>query len=660
MRHIAVLLSLGFMAGFLFCFFADSPYKLAYILVMLFVGMVVVFMAKTKDKSISAKRSMAAVFLLASAFAGIFSVIYTSLTVNRFAKLCNETVIIEGMVISSEPGFNSITVVKGSANGIKGRFNLMLGEQLDCGAVITAEAELSMYTDINDIVYNYSSGIYVNVDTATLLNSKDPEGIGLVYNRIVEYRDEIEDKMVNCTSKNAGVLLTAMFCGDTSKIPSEIRVKMNRCGVGHLLAISGFHVSIIAGAVAYFLSKLWINRTVSIIVSEFIMAAFVVFSGMKISSIRAYIMLSILLIAHIVNREYDTSASISVCVIIMTLINPYIVVNPSFLLSVTGVFGAAAVSAAVKAAFQVNNKLFSGLVVSICTAVIVLPITACFFDEISIVSPITSLVFIPMSSVILILCSVFAFSGGAEIMIPLVKLAGEICDIMIKMSDYISSKAVYIPIRSKYIPLILVCLGTAVFIIFAVSGNIRRTVCAALVAYSVALVSLTACFAYNANNIYLNITATNGEYLCVIYSGNDCIAINSGRDFSSKLADIQVRKGLSSPLLMISPDDENCTFYRKPLSIISFDSDIVKTVNGDRNYIGLCEISFAGLEIIASPDCITVSGEEKQITIRKGYSKDSEGDCVIYIFNGNSVVRQGDEREIHRGYFTCEYLIGKY
>lgn len=658
MRHTAALISMGWISGLLYCFYASSPYKTVYAVVVLLAGIVCVITSKSKDISVKAKRGMAAVFLLASVLAVTYNTAYSSHTVGKLSDLNCETAVIEGIVINSDAGFASTTVISGKANEISGRYELKLGEEIECGSWIRAKAKIYSYNKIEDMAYNYPKGIYINADNAELLSCDDPEGIGLVYNKIMTYRDVIIERMVKNTSQNAGILLTAMFCGDVSKLPAEIRLNMNRCGVGHLLAISGFHVSVVAGAAAYLLSKLWINKTISIIVSEFFMAAFVVFSGMRISSIRAFIMISILMTAHIFGREYDSSAAISVCVIVMTLLNPYIVVSPSFLLSVTGAFGASSVAETVKREFVIHKKRYSSLIVAVCTSAVVLPISACFFNEISLISPIANLVFIPMSSAVLIICTVFALFGGADIMLPLIKLAGRICEIIINLSDCISSKAVYIPIRFKSIPFILICLGAAILIVFAVSGNIRRTVCAALAAYAAALALLTAGFAYDYNNVYLNITAKNGGYLCVIYKGSECIDIGCGGDLSSQLDSLRIKKGLFS-LATIAQDDENSTFYRNTLRIETADQGAVCGEVQDGDYIGKCEIDFAGVSITVFGDRTIVKGNDTSITVCTGYKENAQGDCVIYVFNGSVVVRQGDDRIIHGGYFSDDIFLGR-
>lgn len=655
MRHAAAIFSLGWLTGLAYSFFSEGHFKVIFAVVVLLICIICVVLSFKGSSASRVKKGIAAVFFAAFSLAVIYNAVYTSNTAGRLSAYSGETVVIEGMVLSSEPGYSGVTVVNGGANGISGRYELNFREQLDCGSHIVARAELLPYDDIEDMMYNYPKGIYANTDSAQLISCEDPSGKGLVYSRILDYRDRVIEKITANTSEDAGTLLAAMFCGETSMLSSKIRLDMNRCGVGHLLAISGFHVSAVAGAVTLILSKLLVFRKVGIVISEVVTAAFVVFSGMKISSIRAFIMLSILLFASIISMDYDPTAAISLCSVVMTLTNPYIVVSASFLLSVAGAFGAAVVSAVIKREYCAYKKWYSGFIVSVSAGLIVLPISVCYFDELSLISPIANFIFVPMSSTVLILCTVFALLGCGDIFLPMIRLAGNICEKMIDLSSYIASKPVYLTIRFKAIPMILICLGMASFTVFVISNNVRITVCAVLAAYAAAMAVLTAGFVYDYGNVYLNITAKDGEYFCLIYSGSEYVSISSGGYFSRSIDSLIARKGLSTPLAEITADDENTNFYRTPLKLVSAENITVQ----QGALVGSYVIDFAGTELTVYGDRVIINSNDEKICILKGYDEMAAGESVFYVFKGSTVVKCDGESEIHSGYFNEEILLGR-
>jgi competence protein ComEC len=54
-------------------------------------------------------------------------------------------------------------------------------------------------------------------------------------------------------------MLKALIVGDRSAIPRSLRDAFNRAGVGHILAISGLHIGIVAGVAFFLLKRRWLT-----------------------------------------------------------------------------------------------------------------------------------------------------------------------------------------------------------------------------------------------------------------------------------------------------------------------------------------------------------------------------------------------------------------
>ncbi|HCQ89304.1 MAG TPA: competence protein ComEC, partial [Clostridium sp.] len=66
---------------------------------------------------------------------------------------------------------------------------------------------------------------------------------------------------------------------------------------------------------------------------------YVIITGMNASTVRAFIMISILVMSRIIKRNYDTLSRISFAAIILLLIKPYYILDMGFMLSFLSVIG---------------------------------------------------------------------------------------------------------------------------------------------------------------------------------------------------------------------------------------------------------------------------------------------------------------------------------
>ena len=121
-----------------------------------------------------------------------------------------------------------------------------------------------------------------------------------------------------------------------------MRNHYSRAGVSHVLALSGFHLSVV-----YMLLQLllfaWVGsdkwRKVARSVSIFTIWAFVAIADFPPSLVRAAIMFSLLLLSQIVRRRVNTVDVLCVTVMAMLCVNPFMLLDVGFELSVLSMLG---------------------------------------------------------------------------------------------------------------------------------------------------------------------------------------------------------------------------------------------------------------------------------------------------------------------------------
>ena len=148
-------------------------------------------------------------------------------------------------------------------------------------------------------------------------------------------------------AKDEKAVLKALVFGDRSGIGDDLRQRFNRSGVGHLLAISGLHVGIVAaltfGLFRWFFSFLtpllwrgW-GRSMAAGATLVPVLAYGLLAGMSPSTQRAVIMVAVFLSSLMIGRSRDTLNTLAVAALVILVIFPPALFSISFQLSFAAV-----------------------------------------------------------------------------------------------------------------------------------------------------------------------------------------------------------------------------------------------------------------------------------------------------------------------------------
>ena len=649
MKHALSLTAFGTVAGLLFCFYALPKYKILFIAVALCIGIAALVISRLNRK-IRAEAAMAAVVFISAAVAGIYNVIYTHVRVDAVKELIGQNVQVSGTVVDvSGEGYSRITL-SSKINGVKCRMRFYNPEPIEYGSEVTLNALICEITDLEDMLYSYPDRRYVNLDNVHVQKAEDAKGLARAFAGIRIYSRNVSQRLVSVCGKDSGGILAAMLCGNTSFVDKNIRTDMSRAGVGHVLAVSGLHVSVIAGFIAIIMKRF--GRIISFICSEAVMLLFVIFSGAKISSIRALIMMSVLLLSNLLLQEYSGKESIALCIMLMSVTNPYIVASPSFILSVSGVFGAGTAASAVIDSYRIKSKLLKAITVSACAAACTLPAVVCFFGEVSLVSVAANLLLLPLCSAALCLSMIFAVMGCPAVLEIIVRLASKLIEIVTKVSGIISSLHIsWIGVKCRWITVVLVLLGTAVVIIYLYSRSVKSTTKAAVAAYFAAIAVLICTAAIENHLVYMNIETENGGFVCTVSKGESSVMIVSDEGLFYTYTDSLSEEDLSdTELAIILKDSENGNVVMKQM-----DSDVQSYALSRCDDTGI-DISAFGIEIKASPAAAEIIHGGGRIFVASR-EKSSDADVSISVFDGVSVINDENGVDIVKGELEREFRL---
>ncbi len=151
-------------------------------------------------------------------------------------------------------------------------------------------------------------------------------------------RAKILNHLKNRLSPQSFAFVSAIFFGDRSHIEPEMMKSWRDTGLTHLLAVSGFHVGVLAMLVQCCLRRFF-SRTVSSFFTLIVLIIFGLFLNTSASSSRAILMYFILMINGEMGVNCGKLHSLSVAGIILLFINPYTIYDYGFILSFVAVAG---------------------------------------------------------------------------------------------------------------------------------------------------------------------------------------------------------------------------------------------------------------------------------------------------------------------------------
>ncbi len=459
-----------YLIGLFFASFLSRGFNLAAaaVLVLSAVSAIAVYKGKYVKTAVCFFSAVAGMFLYSA---------YDALVYENIIKYngCDVEVVGKILDCNEYSGDKTFYTVKGVINGdVSAKVSFFAdssnAEIGDVVRVIGKASELKDSYKFPTKSYYKAKGIYLRIDKVSHFNFTHTE---FSFRRLIDnYRMHILDVINDQMDGDCAAVMSAMLFGDKSAIDSSEKTLMYRAGIGHIMAVSGVHLSVVCSFFWLVISRLPIGRYFRFGLLMVPVVCFVMLAGMSNSVIRAAIMIAFVYGAGLFRRRADTFNSLGIAVILLTAASPFSVRDASFLLSAAGVFGIGVAAPVITAEFEKKRKLggiAKSFIASVCVMVIVFPVTMLFFDEVSVVSPFSNLILLPICTIVLVGGVVVMLTGGtAFAAVPVLKVCGICCRAVIIISEYIGRlRFSYIPlgIETVRIVIIIAAVSAALFIL---------------------------------------------------------------------------------------------------------------------------------------------------------------------------------------------------
>lgn len=232
---------------------------------------------------------------------------------------------------------------------------------------------------------------------------------GNFISKIYRFKGGLGEKIRDNLSPTLSPVLEAMILGSDQKISKEMKDKLSRSGLSHVIAISGSHIVLFSAMLFEALLFLGLWRKQALAGSIIFTLFYVFLVGMPASGVRAGIMVGLLFLAQLVSRQSFNLRTLVLAASLMLFFNPLLLkFDLGFQLSFMAVLG---IILAGPAFNKWLDPVFGGrlgwlqeiMAMTISAQVFTLPLLISSFGYFSLVSLFSNIAVLPIAPLLMAL-----------------------------------------------------------------------------------------------------------------------------------------------------------------------------------------------------------------------------------------------------------------
>ena len=224
------------------------------------------------------------------------------------------------------------------------------------------------------------------------------------------WRGEIRDSMrAHLEGARLGGVLVALVIGDQDAIAPADWETFWRTGVGHLMSISGLHITMLAALAFAVAFHVWVRiprlalripaRKAAVVAGTVAALAYALMTGYAVPAQRTFVMLAAIALCILLERHGSASRVLALAALAVLLVDPWAVLSAGFWLS----FGAvAAIFYAMALRTRPAGRTHAAFSEQLAVTVIMVPMLMALFQEVSLVSPLANAFAIPVVSLVVV------------------------------------------------------------------------------------------------------------------------------------------------------------------------------------------------------------------------------------------------------------------
>jgi competence protein ComEC len=381
---------------------------------------------------------------------------------NLVGKLGNEKLHVTG-IIADEPlqaqqrtrftlalqNIEGIPISGKIALTIQGLWNGELGDSIQFRGRVQAP-----YPNSNPYSFNYKEylereGIY----GTTFLYSTDIKSVSsrvsLGQSLVLVPRRWMRQRIDGLYGETEAGFIKAILLGEKDALSKKLKDDFSNAGLSHILAVSGLHTGVIALILLTIIPVVVRNRNVARIITIVILIYYVFLSHSAPSVQRAVIMISLVLIAKILQKPADNINILFAAAFIILLIDPRQLFTLGFQFSFLSVFAILVIYPVfrkvlypLQSRFEPIYWLLNLMLLSFVIQLLLAPLTAYYFHQVPFGGIIANVAAIPLVSLILPLTLLTIFFPIASLNVYYVAANNLLMNILFRISDLVSTNRI--------------------------------------------------------------------------------------------------------------------------------------------------------------------------------------------------------------------------
>ena len=238
---------------------------------------------------------------------------------------------------------------------------------------------------------------------------------------LADVRRWLGDGLDRALTEPEAALAKGILLGQRSALPRDLTDDFNRSGISHLVAISGYNVTLVAGLAVGSLGWL-LGRRPATVAAMALVVVFALLVGAGPSVLRAAIMGIVMLGASLAGRPGSGLTAVALAAAALTVWRPLAIDDVSFQLSFAATLGLLLLARPIADRLGATlvrvlpaglaTPLAENLAVTTAASLAVLPIIAANFGRVSVVAIPANLVAVPAFPLILVSSAVAAVAGS--------------------------------------------------------------------------------------------------------------------------------------------------------------------------------------------------------------------------------------------------------
>ncbi len=430
-KPLALILSF-FLAALLIFLLFRVPYTHLFFFLLLGVAILLLpFLLKQRDKPSQRYLSVLLLFVLFLSIASLEASVFTA-RIKRIEASYHGTTQTASFLVSETVYYDGAVRLVGQFTRIGDRDERVKATVMLFASTETDLDELSAGDTLSGAFYFESTdgeGLLGKASLADgiLLSATATDSPRLVghtekplFVKLALIRNAVGKALDTALTEDGASMMRALLLADKSGIDSEVKEGFSTLGISHLFAVSGLHLSILMGMLAFLFEKLELRKPLAYPILAVVTLSYILLTGFAPSMLRAGGMLLLFYLSRFSRRHRDSITSLLVATSLIVILSPNAILDAGLLMSFAATGGILVIGApclraigekrlfrskkrSVKLMASTLSYLLSSVVLSLSATAAILPILYLMKERVFFFVFLSNLVFTPFFSLLIFL-----------------------------------------------------------------------------------------------------------------------------------------------------------------------------------------------------------------------------------------------------------------